>query len=207
MPKKALIFDLGGVIVPLDFQQAYTRMEPLCAYSAAEIPKRIGSTDLVRRLECGQIEPEPFAHELLTLLGAKPMPYEEFQQFWSWIFRPGPILPESLFRSLREQYRLILLSNTNSMHYELLSRQYPLLDLFHEKVLSYKVGAMKPDPAIYLEAIKQAGCLPEECFFTDDVLPYVEGARQQGIDAVQFQSPEQLATELHLRGITWESSI
>jgi FMN phosphatase YigB (HAD superfamily) len=202
---KALIFDLGGVIVPLDFHQAYSRMEPLCGYPAAEIPKRIGATDLVRRFECGQIEPEPFARELLQLVGMPAMTTAEFTDLWSWIFGTGSILPESLFRSLRRQYRLVLLSNTNVLHFELLSRRYPLLDLFHEKVLSYEVGAMKPSPLIYREAIARAGCRPDECFFTDDVLPYVDAARTAGIDAVQFTGREQLEAELHLRGIRWES--
>jgi putative hydrolase of the HAD superfamily len=201
-PPKALIFDLGGVIVPLDFKQAYARMEPLCGYSAAEIPRRIGATDLVRRFECGQIEAEPFAAELLDTLGIR-MTYADFRELWNWIFAPGPILPEDLFRALRERHRLVLLSNTNSIHFEVLSGRYPLLAHFHEHVLSYKVGAMKPSPEIYREAVRRAGCSAAECFFTDDVLPYVEGARSEGIDAVQFVGREQLEDELRARGVEW----
>lgn len=201
-PPKTLIFDLGGVIVPLDFQQAYSRMERLCGYPAAEIPKRIASTDLVRRFECGQIAPEPFAEQLLEIIGLN-LTYAQFRELWNWIFAPGPILPDSLFRALRERFRLVLLSNTNLIHFESLSRKYPLLDLFHHRVLSYEVGVMKPSPEIYREAVRRAGCRPEECFFTDDVLPYVQAARAEGIDAVQFLSPAQLESELLSRGVEW----
>jgi HAD superfamily hydrolase (TIGR01509 family) len=63
---------------------------------------------------------------------------------------------------------------------------------------------MKPDPAIYQAAITAAGCRPEECFFTDDIAAYVDGARSMGIDAVQFQSAEQVLRELAARGVRWD---
>jgi len=70
-------------------------------------------------------------------------------------------------------------------------------------VLSYEVKAMKPSPAIYREAIARAQCRPEECFYTDDIPAYVEGARREGIDAVQFQSCAQLERDLAAREIRW----
>jgi putative hydrolase of the HAD superfamily len=60
---------------------------------------------------------------------------------------------------------------------------------------------MKPQPEIYRAAIEAARCRAGECFFTDDILEYVEGARQLGIDAVQFESREQIERELHARGL------
>jgi HAD superfamily hydrolase (TIGR01509 family) len=65
------------------------------------------------------------------------------------------------------------------------------------------VKAMKPAPAIYREAVTRAGCAAGECFFTDDIEAYVEAARREGIDAVQFLSLEQLETEMRARGIEW----
>jgi putative hydrolase of the HAD superfamily len=63
---------------------------------------------------------------------------------------------------------------------------------------------MKPDPAIYRAAVEKAGCLPEECFYTDDIAAYIEGGQRFGIDAVQFQNAEQLQTEMRVRGILEE---
>jgi HAD superfamily hydrolase (TIGR01509 family) len=62
---------------------------------------------------------------------------------------------------------------------------------------------MKPSPEIFQAALKLCGCLPEECFYTDDIAAYVEAARQLGIDAVQFESLAQLQRELKARGICW----
>jgi len=60
---------------------------------------------------------------------------------------------------------------------------------------------MKPQPEIYRAALALAQCRPEECFFTDDIPEYVEGARRLGIDAVQFESGEQIERELRARAI------
>ena len=60
---------------------------------------------------------------------------------------------------------------------------------------------VKPDPKIYHAAINAAQCAPEECFFTDDIAAYVEGARRHGIDAVQFQNFAQIQSELRQRGV------
>jgi putative hydrolase of the HAD superfamily len=78
---------------------------------------------------------------------------------------------------------------------------YPHLRHFHDLTLSYEVGALKPEEAIYRAALKQAGCKPEECFYTDDIPEFVEGGRRFGFDSVQFESREQLERELRSRRI------
>ena len=78
-----------------------------------------------------------------------------------------------------------------------------LLRHFHHLILSYEIGAMKPQPAIYRAALQRAECLPSECFYTDDIAPYVEAARHMGIDAVRFESREQIEKEMRDRGIRW----
>lgn len=200
---KTVIFDLGKVIIPFDFKRGYDRMAPLCSYAAAEIPERLRSCDLVTRFEEGKVEPQDFVRELSAILELK-VTYEEFCGMWSAIFLPDTLIPEELLVALKKRYRLLLLSNTNAIHFEMVSKTYPLLKHFHHLVLSYKVGALKPSPDIYAEALRHAHCAPEECFFTDDILAYVEGARSAGIDAVQFQNREQIERELRSRGVVWE---
>jgi FMN phosphatase YigB (HAD superfamily) len=197
---KTVIFDLGGVIVPFDFKRGYAKMEPLCGYPAAEIPARLRTTDLVTRFETGQLAARPFVEQLSVVLDLR-VTYEEFCDLWTSIFLPDPLIPESLLLRVKERYRLLLLSNTNPIHFAMIRQHYPLVRHFDHAVLSYEVGAIKPSPQIYEAALAQAGCRPDECFFTDDVLPFVEGARRHGIDAVQFQSAAQLEDELRARGI------
>jgi FMN phosphatase YigB (HAD superfamily) len=199
---KTIIFDLGKVIIPFDFHRAYEKIAPLCKLTPADVPERLRGCDLVTRFESGLIEPGPFVDELSSRLGFETS-YQDFCTIWSSIFLPDTLIPESLLVSLGKQYRLLLLSNTNAIHFEMVSERYPLLRHFDEYILSYKVGAMKPSPLIYEAALDKALCRPEECFFTDDIPDYVAGAKAQGIDAVQFQNVEQIQAELRARGVNW----
>src|SRR5438477_12973280 len=96
---RALIFDLGKVIIPFDFSRGYRAMEGLCGVAAAEIPKRIGATDLVIRFETGLVSPEDFVAQLSELLGMK-VDYDQFCTIWSSIFLPDTLIPDDMLESL-----------------------------------------------------------------------------------------------------------
>jgi glucose-1-phosphatase len=200
---KAILFDLGRVLVHFDFQRGYRALEGLCPYSAAEIPKRLAPTGLVERFETGLIEPREFVDQMSKILDLN-VEYDRFSEIWSCIFT-HELLPESMLEGLARRYRLVLLSNTNALHFEMIRVAYAhLLRHFHDLVLSYEVRAMKPRPEIFQAAVDRAQCRPEECFYTDDIAAYIAGARQLGIDAVQFESREQIQQEMRARGIIWE---
>jgi putative hydrolase of the HAD superfamily len=199
---KAIIFDLGKVLVPFDFGRGYAAMAERCAYPAAEIRERLGRTDLVERFETGRIEPEAFVGELAGILGIA-VDYGEFCRIWSSIFLPQTLIPESMVEGLHRHRKVLLLSNTNAIHFDMIRENYAVLRHFDDFVLSYRVGALKPSPSMYREAIVRAGCRAEECFFTDDIADYVAAAREEGIDAVQFQGLEKLQRELSVRGVAW----
>lgn len=197
---KAILFDLGNVIVPFDFKRAYAKLGPLCSCPVTEISARLRSTDLVSRFETGRIASEPFVGELSTLLGLKTT-YSEFCDLWTSVFFEDTLVPESLIAGLHGRHRLLVLSNTNPIHFSMLKARYPVFSHFDDFVLSYEVGALKPDAKIYRKAIERAECLPEECFFTDDIAINVEAARKNGMDAIQFFSADQLEEELKARGV------
>jgi len=199
---KTLIFDVGNVLVPFDFKRGYAMMESRCPFPSAEIPQRIRATGLVPRFETGQLGAEQFVEELSRALELN-LSYDEFCRLWTCIFLPHTLVPESMIVRLRERHRLLLLSNTNPIHFRMVEENYPVLRHFDERVLSYEVGAAKPSPKIYEEAVARANCRAEECFFTDDIALYVEAARNAGIDAVQFESVAQLENELRARNIKW----
>jgi putative hydrolase of the HAD superfamily len=199
---KAVIFDLGKVIVPFDMQRGYRALQPHCSFPLEELPKRVAAADIVRRFEAGQVSPEDFVRQFSAVLGLN-IGYDRFCELWSSIFLPDPLVPDALLEGLRRRYRLVLLSNTNAIHFAMIRQTYPIIRHFDESVLSYEVGTAKPDPRIYQVAIERAGCRPEECFYTDDIEPFVEGGRRAGMEAVQFHSAEQIERELEARGIEW----
>lgn len=200
---RAIIFDLGKVIVPIDMERGFRAIQACSPYPLGEIPSRIRSAGLVERFETGRISADEFRTRFSATLGLKLEP-DRFRDLWCSIFLPEPLIPERLLEGLARRYRLLLLSNTNALHFEMIRENYPLLKHFHHFILSYEVGAAKPDRAIYQAAITCADCSPQECFFTDDVASYVEGARRLGIDAVQFESASQVEQELRTRGVAWD---
>jgi putative hydrolase of the HAD superfamily len=200
---RAILLDLGKVIVPFDFSVGYRSIESRIGLSPEAIRERIRSTGLVPRFETGLIEPHDFVQQLCQALQLD-ITYNDFCDIWSSIFSRNTLISEEFIASLASRYPLILVSNTNHIHFEMIRQNYPLLRHFKQWVLSYKVQAMKPSPLIYHAAVAAAGCEASECFFTDDIAEYVEGARQCGIDAVPFLDQAQLALDLRARGVECE---
>jgi putative hydrolase of the HAD superfamily len=200
---KAILFDLGRVLIDFDFRRGYRALEGLCPYTAAEIPRRLAGTGLVERFETGLVEPREFVDEMCRTLDLK-VDFDQFSQIWSSIFT-DTLVPESMLEGLGRRYRLVVVSNTNALHFEMVRRTYAhLFRHFDHLVLSHEVHAMKPRPEIFQAALECAACRPEECFYTDDIEAYTDAARRMGIDAVTFQSRTQLEAEMRERGIVWE---
>ncbi len=84
----------------------------------------------------------------------------------------------------------------------MLESAYPIFRHFFGFILSYRVKAMKPDPAFYSAALEMAECLPHECVFIDDLPENVEGAKRAGFDGIVFESFPQLTEEFRRRGLT-----
>lgn len=200
---RTLIFDMGKVIIPFDFQSAYDRLSPLCRMEPASIKEKMWKCDLPYRLESGKISPEEFRSGISEMLNLE-CEGEEFRSIFADIFLPDTLLKEDFLQALHARYRMLLLSNTNAIHWPLVWSRYPELQHFDKHVLSYQVGAVKPEPQIYQAALAEAQCAPEECFFTDDIPGYVEAAKTHGIDAVVFERAEQIQSELRARGVRWD---
>lgn len=200
---KALLFDLGNVIIGLDFDRAYRTLAGLTRFSADEIPRIISRAKLAGPYERGELSNDEFHKQFCAALDLD-LAYEPFEELWGNMFVTEPFLQEHFFEGLGRRYRLLLLSNTNDIHYRFLRERYPMLRRFDDFVLSYEVGAMKPDAKIYAEAIRRAGASAEECFFVDDKQINVDAARQAGIDAVRFESRDRLECQLRDRGIQWD---
>jgi len=197
---RTIIFDLGQVLIPFDLARGYSALLPHCPHSLDEIRRLVASTDLVPRFEKGEVSPESFVQQFSRLLDLQ-LDYSRFCEIWSGIFLPGPLIADETLERLHRRYRLLVLSNTNAIHFEMIRERYPFLRHFDAFVVSYEVGALKPDPRMYRAALDRAGAPPQQCFYTDDIAAYVEAARRFGIDAVQFESSSQIERELKARGV------
>ncbi|MCU0228883.1 MAG: HAD family phosphatase [Bryobacterales bacterium] len=200
MPYRALFFDLGNVLVPFDFRRSYGALEACSPLTIAEMSARLRASTLAPDYECGRLDDGQFFQSMSALLELE-CSLDDFREIWNCIFLPPTLVPEELLVDLRPRYTLLLLSNTNAMHFEFLRRHCPHLRHFHHLILSHEVGAQKPDAAIYRQALEAVGVRPEEVFFTDDLQENIEAARALGIDGEQFVGVETLEQHLRARGI------
>jgi len=198
---KVIYFDLGKVIVDFDYAVAVRELMKVTPLSAADVTAVLSDSSLINEYETGKISTDEFYRVVSGMLKLQ-VPMETFKQLWGNMFLPHPLLSESFLKSLKKRYRLILLSNTNEIHFQFVEERYPILGHIEERVLSYRVGYMKPDEKIYHTAVAKAGVPPEEILFTDDREENIDAARRMGIQAIQFQSEDQLKREMKLMGVS-----
>jgi len=109
---------------------------------------------------------------------------------WNGIFTPNADMI-ALVRRLRRHkkgYRLVLISNTNAMHYDHLRKRYAVLGLFDRHVLSFREKRRKPDEKIYRTAIRACRARPEEIFYIDDRADLTGAAAEIGLRTHTFKN-------------------
>jgi glucose-1-phosphatase len=197
---EALLFDLGRVLIDLDFEGGMARLAARCDLPRDQFEEVVLDQEWIRRYECGEISTAEF-HDYLCRHGRLRMALDEFHESWSAILMPGLILPERLLANLKQRYPMILVSNINECHAGYVAKNYNVLDYFDAKIFSYEVGAMKPARQIYEAAIAASGKPAESLFFTDDREENVWGAQQVGIHAHQFTTMSRLIDVLKQHGV------
>lgn len=197
---QTILFDLGNVIVPFEIERTYRAIQADCGLPLEEVIERIRASGLYGLYESGQLSTADFFGRFRDLLGMR-CSLEEFSDIWSALFLPHTKVSEELILALKQRYRLVLLSNTNELHFNWIRPRYPILRHFDALTLSWEVQAMKPDERIFAAAVTNGQCRPEECFFTDDIPAYVQAARAYGIDAEVFSEEAVLRGHLEQRGL------
>jgi len=122
--------------------------------------------------------------------------FEQFTEVWNLALDPRPLQDDVLLEKLSKTYRLALLSNTDAIHVAHMEANYSFFEFFPARLYSCAVGASKPSPLIYLEALRACKVQSNEAVYVDDVLPYVEAARNLGMAGIHYQSPEALIAGL-----------
>ena len=190
-----IIFDLGRVLVDFDFRLVIRRLKRYTTFSEKDIRRYFKQTPLWDAFERGEVEPKDFFSQLSKGLKLQKLTFKEFAPMWNSIFTEKHDTVSILAR-LKGRYRIALLSNVNSMHWEHVIETHDFIQWFDHPVASWVVGTRKPDPDIYLQTLHIAGVPPQKAIFIDDVESHVLAARSLGIRALQFTSAAQLARDL-----------
>jgi putative hydrolase of the HAD superfamily len=192
----AIIFDLGGVILNIDYQLPVKAFKKLVIDDFSAHFNQAAQSRLLDDYETGQISSEEFIDEIRTLV--KPEYGDrEIIQAWNSILLD---LPENRLFTLEkaaENHRIFLLSNTNDLHiqefnsYLLEEHNLPSLEPFFEALyLSYEVGLRKPDPRIFEYVLQDAGLDPHSTLFIDDSLQHIRSAAELGINTWHLRDQE-----------------
>jgi putative hydrolase of the HAD superfamily len=201
-PPKFLYFDLGNVLLFFDHRRACRQLADLTGVDAQRIWDLLFASGVELDYEAGRISSREVYERFLRETGAS-LDFDAFARAASDIFEVNVPVKTILAQLAFCGYRMGVLSNTNEMHWRLLTDgRYSLMPgVFEQLVLSYEVGAVKPQPAIFQAAVERAGVAPQEIFYVDDIPGHVAGARAVGLDAVQFIDAPDLASQLRQRGV------
>ena len=197
---RAIIFDIGRVLIRVDVSRAMAGLADGLALSPQEVWSAIEKDPRMMDWQEGRISPRDWHLHLAKRLGVS-LTFEQFSEVWNRALDPNPIQSDSFLERLSKKYRLALLSNTDPIHMSNEEARFAFFRFFPVRIYSFKVGANKPSPIIYREALKALKVRAEEAIFIDDIAAYVEAARKLGMGGVVFQSPEQLSDGLCELGI------
>ena len=186
IPKiKAVIFDLGNVLVNYDIEKAAKRFSAASGLSTREIWKRFFLSRFEQAYTRGEISTREFHRIACKTLGTS-IPYATFQHYWNDIFWENPGMDKLLAR-IKKHYPLYLISNTNALHFAHIKKQFKILRHFKRVFPSHEVGARKPTLKIYRRVLRKIGLRPEETVFIDDMKSFIDGARKSGMQAIRFK--------------------
>lgn len=193
---KALLFDLGNVILDIDFNRAFTIWAGHAGVPAAELAARYTHDEAYERHERGEIPAADYYASLRDSLGIA-INDAQFEQGWNAILVGEKREITSLLTGLHARMPTYMFSNSNLTHQAYWNRHLPeVVAPFRRVFVSSDIGMRKPEARAFLHVAGEMGVPPERILFFDDVLANVEGARAVGMQAVQVNSPEDVRAAL-----------
>lgn len=184
---KNIIFDLGGVILNLDFPAAERAFEKLGVGHFKDIFGHNYMSSLFKDYEVGKISDNQFLQSLKELAGPDTS-IQDVTDGWNAMLLDFPPERIELLDRLAKDYRVFLFSNTNSIHLTAFRQKYSdafggrkLDDHFEKAYYSHLLGMRKPSVQSYQQILKENGLEGSETLFIDDSLPNIEGANAAGL--------------------------
>ena len=195
---KNIIFDLGGVLVDLDFKSAINGLQQAGFANVKEQLQAFDREGIFQKFELGEMTAEEF-RSAIRENSTVTLTDEEVDALWNLMLLEIPREKLELILDLRGKYMVYLLSNTNSIHWDYVCknafnyRGFRVSDYFEETFLSYEMHLAKPDKAIFEKVLQDANLLPEETLFIDDSEANCKAAEEVGIHAHHYHIGDDLS--------------
>jgi putative hydrolase of the HAD superfamily len=200
-----VLFDFGQVIASFDLDRMIRNLADVSGTTPATIRAHMAVVrDLAIRYESGGLTTDGFFAAVRERTGL-PFDRERFRHAYCDIFAPIEGT-QHLIRALKPRYRLALVSNTSEWHFEYGIRPVSVFPLFDTVTLSYEVGAMKPDPAVYHDALRKLHLPAAACAYIDDLQANVDAAAALGMRAFRYVDHPTLLRDLASAGVAVNST-
>lgn len=179
------IFDLGNVIVDIDFNRVLGAWSDFSRVPLATLKQSFTMGEPFRQHERGEISDEAFAEALCEEMSLS-LSYEQFSAGWQAVFVSLRKEVITIMQQLREQgHRVVVLSNTNRLHTTYWPEHYPQISAAADSIyLSQEMGMRKPEARIYQQVLAQEGYSADDAVFFDDNVDNIEGANRLGITSI-----------------------
>lgn len=192
MQIKNVIFDLGGVLLNIDYHLTIQAFVDIGMSNFQELFTQAQQSELFDKIEVGEISSDEFLAEIKALMPSY-VSEVEIRTAWNAMLLDLPSERLDFLLAVKEKYNTALLSNTNSIHLENFYKELKkvhnlksLDDYFHKVYFSCDLGMRKPNPEIFLRVCELEGFNPSETLFIDDTIQHVEGAKQAGLQALHL---------------------
>lgn len=191
-----VIFDLGGVILDIDYNLTRNAFEKLGVKNFDEMYSQSTADKLFQKLETGKISEENFYRELITCAAIQLSP-NEIRQAWNAMLLNFREKSLQFLDTIKSKYKLFLLSNTNGIHlsafnkiYNNAKREKPFEKFFDNAYYSFEIGLRKPDVECYDWVLKENNLIAAHTLFIDDSMQNTEAARLAGMKTILLKSGE-----------------
>ena len=195
---KAIIFDLGAVILNINYQNTIDEFTKLGVKNAATFYSKKVQTDLFNQIEIGIISSNVFLKALQKETNNANI--TQVEKAWNAMLLDLPEKRLQLIKNLKNNHIIYLLSNTNAIHIDAFKKQLgnkkwlAFCELFDKMYLSHELGLRKPDIQIFEYILKEQKLKAEEVFFIDDSPQHIAGAKKLGIDCHHLLDDEDIIT-------------
>jgi len=186
----ALLFDLGGVLVEIDFQRVIARWAELARVPAQQLAPRFAHGPAYQRHERGEIDMAAYGDALRTDLGLA-LDDDALIDGWQRVFLSEIEPTVQLVRELQGRIPMYVFSNTNATHHAFWRARYATaLQPFDRVFVSSEIGARKPEREAFERVAGEIGTPVGRILFFDDTEANITAARELGMPAVLVRSPE-----------------
>ena len=195
---KAIIFDLGAVILNINYQNTIDEFTKLGVNNAATFYSKKVQTNLFNQIETGMISSNEFLKALQK--ETKNANINQVEKAWNAMLLDLPEERVQLIRKLKNNHSVYLLSNTNAIHIDAFQKQLgntkwlAFCKLFDKMYLSHELGLRKPDVKIFEYILNEQKLKAEEVFFIDDSPQHIASAKKIGIHCHHLLDDENIIT-------------